>query len=138
MDLDKWYVRFETAWLLKAKGFNEYCEWGYINTGGVMALKGSMIGMNNKAMYSNFCTAPLQSEVLRWLDAKSIFISVSPVFEFNEDREDYLELQGFSYYISYYPNGILDLTDIGDCNVYPTREDALENGILCVLKSTLI
>ena len=71
-------------------------------------------------------------------DAKSIFISVSPVFEFNEDREDYLELQGFSYYISYYPNGILDLTDIGDCNVYPTREDALENGILCVLKSTLI
>lgn len=58
MDLDKWYVRFETAWLLKAKGFNEYCEWGYIDTGGVMALKGSMIGMNNKAMYSNFCTAP--------------------------------------------------------------------------------
>lgn len=138
MDLDKWYVRFETAWLLKAKGFNEYCEWGYIDTGGVMALKGSMIGMNNKAMYSNFCTAPLQSEVLRWLDTKSIFISVSPVFEFNEDREDYLELQGFSYYISYYPNGILDLTDVGDCNVYPTREDALENGILYVLKSTLI
>lgn len=34
MDLDKWYVRFETAWLLKAKGFNEYCEWGYIDTGG--------------------------------------------------------------------------------------------------------
>ena len=48
-------------------------------------------------------------------------------------RTGYQKCNGHRQY-----HGILDLTDIGDCNVYPTREDALENGILCVLKSTLI
>ena len=46
-------------------------------------------------------SAPTIAEVVMWLYKKhGIWISVSPVFEFNDGRKDYLTLQGYQYYIT--------------------------------------
>lgn len=135
MGLSRKYVRPETAWLLKDKGFNDYCEWGYTIHNESMYLKRSEIGDTNKSLYSNFCTAPLQEQVIKWLLKKFICVYVCPVFEFNENREDYLHFRGFSVYASYYPdNKLASSLDI-NIDIYPSYEEALESGIVDILKS---
>ena len=136
MKLSYRFVRPETAWMLKEKGFNEYSHWGYTERGEGIYLEGD-IGNKNKCLYSNYCTAPLQEEVTKWLRGKKICLYVCPVFEFNDNREDYLQLQGFSVYASYYPNKKLAPFEV-NTEVYSSYEEALESGIVDVLKSDIL
>lgn len=136
MRLSNRFIRPETAWMLKGKGFNDHCNWGYTEHGEGIYLEGD-IGNNNKSMYSSFCTAPLQDEVTRWFRAKNIHLYALPIFEFNDGREDFLQLKGFSVYVSYYPNKKLAPFEV-NTEVYSSYEEALESGIVDILKSDIL
>jgi hypothetical protein len=120
-------VSFELAKLLKEKGFSwecshfycksKYYKKFYLTTGTEYEsdrdciwdwnLNGGKSGNLTKTIpYPNdtnaiYYSAPTIIEVVMWLYEKhGIWISVSPVFEFNDGRKDYLTLQGYQYYIT--------------------------------------
>ena len=92
-------VSFELAKLLKEKGFDEVCQQWYSVEGGLYYQDEFDNSRGSIPVYE--CEAPTIAEVVMWLYEKhGIWISVSPVFEFNDGRKDYLTLQGYQYYIT--------------------------------------
>lgn len=88
-------VSLPLAKLLKEGGYNKSCYHYYYNN----ELESS--SRDNWNAYSNGYSAPTIAEVVMWLYEKhKIWISVSPVFEFNDGREDYLTIRGYQYYIT--------------------------------------
>ena len=139
----KFLVPFETAKLCMDKGYsgeNDYF-WG----GGKSHLKPrrvsnhkcggtQMTSVNNTIVYGFEnrlfddkcfveCTAPTYHEVLDWLEEKGIYICIEVLLE---KRGEFV----FSSYIDWIGN-INQETHVG---TYPTREEALNAGILAALK----
>jgi hypothetical protein len=85
------YITFEQAKWLKEKGFDVKVN-GFYN--GVKVLKGMY-------HFDNSIAAPEQWQVVEWLRFNhDIWVNISPVFQFNDGREDYLQIQGWQYYIT--------------------------------------
>jgi len=93
-------VSFELAKLLKEKEFDEPTKvWHQRGNGIVGCVEGQRDFFNRKG--DVYTSAPTIAEVVMWLYEKyNIWISVSPVFEFNDGREDYLTIRGYQYYIT--------------------------------------
>lgn len=96
-------VSFKLAKLLKEKEFDLKVLNHY--RGNDLVYHGSFYNFNNpkeqKLWNIELTSAPTIAEVVMWLyENKKIWISVSPVFEFNDGREDYLTIRGYQYYIT--------------------------------------
>lgn len=91
-------VSFPIAKLLKEKGFDEPTFGFYSYLTNKYDTYSQLIRVN---LLSDNYAAPTIADVVMWLYEKhGIWISVSPVFEFNDGREDYLTIQGYLYYIT--------------------------------------
>lgn len=75
--IEEQYVSFETAKLLKEKGFNEHCFCAYHED--KKELEHFSYSVNNYTAYDEWITAPTQQMAMRWLrEVKEIFISTYP------------------------------------------------------------
>ena len=75
------YVKFETAKLLKDKGFDEYC--GYYNSDGEHC---GYCVYNHKG--KDYISAPTLQMAMKWLrEVKDIYIDVTSRFSFNADKD---------------------------------------------------
>jgi hypothetical protein len=108
-------VSFPLAKLLKEKGFdvpvrNYYLQkekGNYLHEGFEDSYWGDnrIVNWNKDVVgikpFEGFLSAPTIAEVVMWLHEKyGIWMNVSPVFEFNSGRNDYLTIRGFQYYIT--------------------------------------
>ena len=84
------YVSFETAKLLKEKGFDENCAALYDLKTGKMANRGVGYVFNN-SQWDNFITAPTLQMIMKWLrEVHGLHIEVTPnPFDFkHQDVQD--------------------------------------------------
>ncbi len=100
-------VNEEIAKLLKEKGFEQTLEVGVICrlTNSVNKDYEITREIKKSDIDNLWCifneTYPNIATVIDWIYNKhNIWINVSPVFEYNDEKEDYLILQGFQYYIT--------------------------------------
>lgn len=93
-------VDFEMAELLKEKGFDEPTTiWRQHGDGISGNVEGKRDYYNRKG--NVYISLPTIAQTIDWIyDKHGVWINVSPVFEYNDEREDYLTLQGFQYYIT--------------------------------------
>lgn len=108
------YVSFETAKVLKEKGFDEWCQMGYNGEGKLLPF----INMENSRLLPEYpckASAPTQSLVMRWL-REVHNIDVTPMF--------YEVRQCYVYRISV--NGKFNKDDIDGFISY---EEACESAI---------
>ena len=127
-------VSFELAKLLKEKGFKSESKAFYDGSGELLHYNHS----NNEMQRFRY-EAPTISEVVMWLYEKhGIWISVSPVFEFNDGRKDYLTLQGYQYYITVITDNKYNQEKThADRGYKNTPTEAYEAGIEYTLKNLL-
>ena len=103
---------------------------------------------NREVLYQDFDTEyPLNkyqyqtytiSDIIMWLYEKyGIWVSVSPVFEYNDGREDYLTFQGFQYYIVITVNN-KHTVSIADREVEATPAKSYLSAIEYILNKVLI
>lgn len=134
---NKFVVPYETAKLLKDKGYDEKISFAY-NKDKELIRSGSL-DLNNtdwerlhdierihsRYMYPPKIVAPTYHEVLDWLKEKGIYITCyAPM----------LKPVG-RYAISVFNSNTNNINDWGLCrDAYPTREEALNAGILAALK----
>ena len=69
------YVSFETAKLLKEKGFDEKCFYCFDDVIGESRLSRLMI-CNNSELVEHYYSAPTLQMVMKWLREKQIFITI--------------------------------------------------------------
>lgn len=119
----KFYVPFETAKLLKEKGYPEYADIFY-------DANGFLVNNFSRSDYDAPIVFPVISastyhEVVDWLEEKGIYITCyAPL----------LKPVG-RYGISVFNSNTDNINDLGLCReAYPTREDALNAGILKALE----
>lgn len=111
------YVSFETAKLLKEKGFDEYCGY-YDKTGEYWCYN----TFNHNG--DEYISAPTLQMAMKWLrEVHNIYISISHRFSHNADN-DVL----FSWYIN---------TDLAADGEYVTYEEACEAGIKYCLENLI-
>ena len=84
--IEEAYVSFETAKLLKDKGFDESCRYYYVNNGNLMFTEEYL--HNSEIKYGTYpgcvCTAPTQQMAMRWLrEAHNIFIEIGTSIDLN-------------------------------------------------------
>ena len=80
------YVSFETAKLLKEKGFNEMCQYCYADDGYRFSSRDTI----NTIVKDTFATAPTLQMAMKWLrEAHNIHIELNPICtgDSNEDLE---------------------------------------------------
>ena len=88
------YVSFETAKLLKEKGFDSECDYLYVN-GNIVRAQGGKCNWNRGETiftdHKNECSAPTLQMVMKWLrEAHKIVISIFPILKTDTiTREDY-------------------------------------------------
>jgi len=88
------YVSFETAKLLKEKGFDSECDYLYVD-GNIVRAQGGKCNWNSGETlftdYKNECSAPTLQMAMKWLrEAHNIIISIFPTIETDMIvREDY-------------------------------------------------
>lgn len=112
----KYFVPFKTAQLLKEKGYpQDKSDYGYFDNGDSHPI--IMFPADNFD-----CTAPTYHEVVDWLYGKKICITCHPAYCY------YGQYNGFQYEMQTY-----DEDDYPD-DVYCTREEALNAGILAALE----
>jgi len=122
------HVTFEQAKLLRSKDFKMLTNHFYSQSGKLFPRTvesgNEPVEFEADDFYENFNTilryeiertyqtvfsAPEQYQVLEWLRIfHGIWINVSPVFQFNEGREDYLDMKGYQYYITVITNNKYD------------------------------
>lgn len=107
------YVSFETAKLLKEKGFNEYCECFYdTENNDTSIVNGWMYISNSELEEREFVcySAPTIQMAMKWLREKCIFITLSiisfnlndlPVWNFDIWRNNNHEYRSSDYFDSY-------------------------------------
>lgn len=85
------YVSYETAKLLKEKGFDAECDYLYVD-GELVRTHGFACNWNNGETlftdYKNECSAPTLQMTLKWLrEAHNIFIDIVSRFAMNADKD---------------------------------------------------
>lgn len=113
----KFFVPFETAQLLKEKGYPQ--ESDYMYCAGERHWRHLTLYQMNKI---NAVAAPTYHEVIDWLYGKKICITCHPAYSYEG------QYNGFRYEMQTY-----DEDDYPD-DIYRTREGALNAGILAALK----
>lgn len=119
----KFYVPFETAKILKERGYPEYTDIFYDANG---CLANTFARSNYDApIVLPVIAAPTYHEVVDWLEEKGIYITCYAPLLKPVDR----------YGISVFNSNTDNTNDLGLCReAYPTREDALNAGILKALE----
>lgn len=107
----KFLVPFETAQLLKEKGYNSLCDC-YYEPDKELYL-GRLVSNMDYEDCGN-CSAPTYHEVLSWLEGKGICV--------------------FTNYYDMWAGFIRTGKKINDVNIFHTREEALNAGILAALE----
>ena len=88
------YVSFETAKLLKEKGFNEPCRKIYFTNGDLTDADASYLcEITNSCMpgfrQNGLCTSPTQQMVMKWLrEVHKINLHLVPFYGFNGEYTD--------------------------------------------------
>lgn len=87
------YVSFETAKLLKEKGFNEICEMFYCKPHeGYMRNTKRNEWWNSDLREDMSCTCPTLQMAMKWLrEEKKIGIEVNIIFDLDDDNKWYYE-----------------------------------------------
>ena len=128
--IEETYVSFETAKLLKEKGFKEKCVNLYDFNTGKLVENYSLTVYNNE-QWGSFVTAPTHQMVLKWLrDVHGILISVSTYVNYDDETKHYWSDYG-SHIISLSKHDLLcDVRNEAD-----TYEEATEKAITyCLTK----
>ncbi len=91
------YVSFETAKLLKEKGFDAECDYLYVD-GKLVRAQGCACNWNDGETlfsdYKNECSAPSLQMVMKWLrEAHRLFIFVSPWIMLENNIQYYFEIR---------------------------------------------
>lgn len=101
-------VRFETAKIVKEKGFDEKCFFNYDEIENVCDTDETSMDFNNSELpykwgnYNFICSAPTQSLVQRWLrEVHNIFIYCLMMSEGNVHWTNNMACREDKYYISY-------------------------------------
>ena len=136
-------VSFETAMLLKEKGFNEPCSHYYEDNDlyklGYYHGEGTGFVRNNSPIDGRFlcekmqCTAPTQSLAKKWLrETRNITFNANP--HSNDGKIIYvvtIKVISSNKYIDF--NVMMDASN--KANMFDTYEDAIESGLTYCLKS---
>ena len=136
-------VSFETAMLLKEKGFNEPCSYYYENNDlyklGYYHGEGTGFVRNNSPIDGRFlcekmqCTAPTQSLAQKWLrETRNITFNANP--HSNDGKIIYvvtIKVISSNKYIDF--NVMMDTSN--KATMFDTYEDAIEDGLKYCLKS---
>lgn len=128
------YVSFETAKLLKEKGFDSECDYLYVN-GNIVRAQGGKCNWNKGETiftdYKNECSAPTLQMVMKWLrETHNLFVFPFPQMNANKFWVEIYQLSDNQEWISLYCESI-DLKD------YPFYEQACEEGIKYCLKNLI-
>ena len=136
-------VSFETAMLLKEKGFNEPCSYYYENNDlyklGYYHGDGTGLVCNNSPIDGRFlcekmqCTAPTQSLAQKWLrETRNITFNANP--HSNDGKIIYvvtIKVISSNKYIDF--NVMMDASN--KATMFDNYEDAIEAGLKYCLKS---
>ena len=90
--IEEAYVSFETAKLLKEKGFDESCEGFYVNSG---VLSHTLSNANNSKWYGDkstigYISAPTLQMAMRWLREVHNLVIQTEIIDFLEHGEVWL------------------------------------------------
>lgn len=123
----KFFVPFKTAQQLREKGYPNNSEMLYDNETGELissaAYANPKYWIDDKYMY--LIAAPTYHEVLDWLEEKGIYITCYAPLSKPVGR----------YAISVFNSNTNNINDWGLCrDAYPTREEAINDGILKALE----
>lgn len=120
---EKFHVPFDTAILLREKGYNNKVDYYYLPNGEICLAVITEVS-NDTLDYENNGTiaAPTYHEVVDWLYEKKICITCHPAYSYEG------QYNGFQYEMQTY-----DEDDYPD-DIYRTREGALNAGILAALE----
>lgn len=119
----KFHVPFETAQLLKEKGYNSLCDCYYMPD---KELYLGILVSNMDYEDCGNCSAPTYHEVVDWLEGKGIRIEVRMAYRFREKQWSWC---GYIYIVEDEDYETSQLADW--CS---TREQALNAGILEALE----
>ena len=136
-------VSFETAMLLKEKGFNEPCSYYYEDDDlyklGYYHGDGTGLVCNNSPIDGRFlcekmqCTAPTQSLAQKWLrETRNVTFNANP--HSNDGKIIYvvtIKVISSNKYIDF--NVMMDTSN--KATMFDTYEDAIESGLRHCLKS---
>ena len=131
------YVSFETAKLLKEKGFDWDCDHYYKPNGEIVRTfhtDGSR-HINSSVLYEHQCLAPTQQMVCRWLrEEHKIDISVTP-----DDGSWWIKVTELESWSAVFNGKVLNSDDIkyayeGDTS---TKEDCYEAALQYVLTNLI-
>lgn len=128
------YVSFETAKLLKEKGFDSECDYLYVN-GNIVRAQGGKCNWNKGETiftdYKNECSAPTLQMVMKWLrEVHNLFVFPFPQMNTNKFWVEIYQLSDNQEWISLYCESI-DLKD------YPFYEQACEAAIQYCLQNLI-
>lgn len=161
-NIEEAYCSFAISTLLKIKGFDVSCKTHYElaltsrkdkqdGYSGSFGWKKGEINIqtdyntntNLKIYYNDktwtACSRPTHSVASEWLRVNfGIHLSVSPTFEFNDGRRDFMMLQGYGYWITFAPNDKMD-EDKGSYSLenYKTPQEATEAALEYVLNNLI-
>ena len=137
------YVSFETAKLLKEKGFDERTEFLYeksktFNNGNHKLIESYSL---NKELLPECYSAPTQSLVMRWLrETQKIVICINMLNENHKGNNDYTNPDRWWYYFDIVNNkGVFreELQPEPLSNEYDSYEEACEAAIQYCLKNLI-
>lgn len=116
MNMDtKFYVFFETAKMLKEKGFNEMTDCSIDEDGKFWNEQ-----RKNETMPEWKCSAPTKAEAIDWLESKGIVLETL-----------YAYMEGIYFYTVYYNN---EEIDVPSSRRYKTRLEAEDAAIIKALE----
>lgn len=122
----KFFVPYQTAKLLREKGYNEQCTFyygdGIIRIGHQLRTNKELTDNTPNWLYNECISAPTYHEVVDWLYEKKICITCHPAYSYEG------QYNGFQYEMQTY-----DEDDYPD-DIYRTREEALNAAILKALE----
>ena len=126
--VEELYVSFETAKLLKEKGFDESCRYYYVNNGNLMFTEEYL--HNSEIKYGTYpscvCTAPTQQMAMCWLrEVHNISIEL-----WTYKGKWCVNLARIS-------DGVDIYVEEFDTNEYSTYEEAAEAGIKYCLENLI-
>lgn len=132
------YCDFETAKLLKAKGFNEKCLRAYFNDGIISRIFDDKDEIYNENLLPSVVAAPTLQMAMKWLREKhKLFIDITAAME------DYIEDGVVKYKDPYYTWEVFSL-EIGETlyfggtpNVKESYEEACESAIKYCLENLI-
>lgn len=128
------YVSFETAKLLKEKGFDSECDYLYVN-GGIVRAQGGKCNWNKGETiftdYKNECSAPTLQMAMKWL-RKVHRLEIFPYHNSPNNRHN----SEWWFEIIKYPNSVAEYESGIDEEV-DTYEEACEAAIKYCLENLI-